>query len=494
MVTARNSLDKLTAGVSTRANLLTYFNSNLDIIDAALAKCNFAGGATAPDGDNDETEGYVIGSKWHTDTAIWECTDPTEGAAVWEQTWPAVIADIGTNVDFGAYEVRAATFQSDVATGTAPLIVASTTLVTNLHAANSDALNGLADTAFVKAAGTVALSANWDAGSYKITAQQLESDVATGTAPLIVASTTLVTNLHAANSDDSAALGGSSLAALTSALHNALSRTCQGRLTLETGVPIPVTDQTAKTTIYFTPYMGDLIALYESSAWVVRAFVEASLELTDWVADKNYDIFGYWSGGVLTLESVVWTNDTTRATALATQNGIYVKTGSTEKRYLGTIRTTGTTGQCEDSVLKRYVWNYFNRIDKTVRVVEATDTWTYNSATWRSANNSTANRISAVFGLAEDLVQIEVSAGGGNDASVWRLAGVGVGVTNASSANLVTPAYASYIASHAIYKDRAPVGYQFYQWVEACNTAVSATFYGDVLAGMAHGLFGIVKC
>jgi hypothetical protein len=45
--------------------------------------------------------------------------------------------------------------------------------------------------------GTVALAANWDAGSYKITAEQLESDVTTGTAPLVVASTTKVTNLNA---------------------------------------------------------------------------------------------------------------------------------------------------------------------------------------------------------------------------------------------------------------------------------------------------------
>ena len=42
-----------------------------------------------------------------------------------------------------------------------------------------------------------ALTANWDAGSYKITALILESDQATGTAPLIVASTTLVSNLNA---------------------------------------------------------------------------------------------------------------------------------------------------------------------------------------------------------------------------------------------------------------------------------------------------------
>lgn len=49
---------------------------------------------------------------------------------------------------------------------------------------------------FLKADGTVPLTADWDAGSYKITAEQLESDIATGTEPLIVASTTKVPNLN----------------------------------------------------------------------------------------------------------------------------------------------------------------------------------------------------------------------------------------------------------------------------------------------------------
>ena len=65
-------------------------HTSLETIDAAIAKCNFAGGAIDPDADNDEGEGYATGSKWHTDTAIWECVDPSEGEAVWVQTWPVV--------------------------------------------------------------------------------------------------------------------------------------------------------------------------------------------------------------------------------------------------------------------------------------------------------------------------------------------------------------------------------------------------------------------
>lgn len=49
------------------------------------------------------------------------------------------------------------------------------------------------------AAGTQALTANWDVGSYTITALTFVSDVATGTAPFTVASTTNVANLNASS-------------------------------------------------------------------------------------------------------------------------------------------------------------------------------------------------------------------------------------------------------------------------------------------------------
>jgi hypothetical protein len=48
----------------------------------------------------------------------------------------------------------------------------------------------------LKSDGTVPLAANWDVGAFKITAAQIASDIASGTAPLIVTSTTLVSNLN----------------------------------------------------------------------------------------------------------------------------------------------------------------------------------------------------------------------------------------------------------------------------------------------------------
>ncbi len=68
------------------------------------------------------------------------------------------------------------------------------------HTHDHGALTGLGDddhTIYLLAAGTRALTANWDAGSFEIRAQTFQSDVITGTAPFIVASTTLVANLNA---------------------------------------------------------------------------------------------------------------------------------------------------------------------------------------------------------------------------------------------------------------------------------------------------------
>jgi len=55
---------------------------------------------------------------------------------------------------------------------------------------------------YLRADGTRALSANWDVGSYEVRAEKLYADVATGTAPLTVASTTKVANLNADLLDD----------------------------------------------------------------------------------------------------------------------------------------------------------------------------------------------------------------------------------------------------------------------------------------------------
>ncbi len=101
---------------------------------------------------------------------------------------------LAANWDAGSYKITSSQFESDITTGTAPFVVASTTAVSNL---NSDKVDGKDSTDLVLRDGTQALTAAWDAGSYGITAETFTSDVTTGTAPFTVASTTAVSNLNA---------------------------------------------------------------------------------------------------------------------------------------------------------------------------------------------------------------------------------------------------------------------------------------------------------
>lgn len=83
--------------------------------------------------------------------------------------------------------------------------------------------------------------------------------------------------------------------------------TCEGRLTVESGVAVPIADQSARTTLYFTPYKGNVIDLYPGSYWVRRTFSERSLSLSGLTASLPYDIFAYDSSGGV--DTTTWVGD-----------------------------------------------------------------------------------------------------------------------------------------------------------------------------------------
>lgn len=170
-----------------------------------------------------------------------------------------------------------------------------------------------------------------------------------------------------------------------------------GRLTLESGVPVSTTDQAAKTTIYYTPYVNNIIVLWDGNRWQPVTFAETSLALGTLTAAKLYDVFGYLSSGALVLESLVWTNDTTRATAVTLQDGRYCKSGDKTRLYLGTFYTASTT-TTEDSVAKRYLFSYHNKVKKN-GLKSSSTSHTYTTSAWRYWNDDAANVIAFVSGI-----------------------------------------------------------------------------------------------
>jgi hypothetical protein len=164
-----------------------------------------------------------------------------------------------------------------------------------------------------------------------------------------------------------------------------------GRLTLASGIPVTTSDYatTDATSIYLTSYMGNEIGLHDGStdttAWTTYTIDnEPHIDFTsDYTTSDNFDIWAYPTTDlVVELASTKWTDGTTRATALTTVAGIYCKSGATNYRYIGSIRMLAE-GQGEDSVLRRFVWNYYNRVPRVLKKLEVTDNWAYNTATMR---------------------------------------------------------------------------------------------------------------
>lgn len=173
-----------------------------------------------------------------------------------------------------------------------------------------------------------------------------------------------------------------------------------GRLTLTTGTPITTSDVTAATTVYYTPYIGEQVSLHDGTRWRIYEFAETSVSVPSTTVTP-FDIFLYDDAGTLKLETTDWTNDTTRATALTTLDGVLVKTGATTRRYLGTGRTTSSSGETEDSVSYRFLYNYYNRIIRRV-YKNSGPSHTYTTASWRYWNGDSTNHVDFITGVVED--------------------------------------------------------------------------------------------
>ena len=126
-----------------------------------------------------------------------------------------IVEGVGASLDLSATDLSVNTLEINVADGTPPMIVTSTTQVANLHASQvtGDVSGGNVTVGTGKtltvSAGTLTTSATQnkdivegvgatlDLTATDLSVNTLEIDVADGTAPMIVTSTTQVANLHA---------------------------------------------------------------------------------------------------------------------------------------------------------------------------------------------------------------------------------------------------------------------------------------------------------
>lgn len=307
----------------------------------------------------------------------------------------------------------------------------------------------------------------------------------------------------------------------------------QGRLTLASGVPVMTSDQTAKTSVYYSPYLGRYVPIWNGFEYITTPFSELTLALDSdsghtgyHQTGKNFDLFVVNDGGTVRLGTgPAWSSDTARGTGAGTTeisraNGILANANSMTLRFgsssgntvtiaagkatfVGSVRTT-SNGQTAwvatpaagaggaDCTL--YLWNMYNRTNVTAVSKDSTNSWNYTTATWRAANaagtgSGLLNRVSFLRGLDEDVVSVKylahASTSNAGGASAFSSAcGVGlnsittptgtIGVLNYPGSNTDPPSSLT-----AMYDGLPGLGFGWFNALEWAQASDTRTWYGD---------------
>lgn len=269
-----------------------------------------------------------------------------------------------------------------------------------------------------------------------------------------------------------------SMAVTANKLSFSSSNVCCGRLTLQSGVAVSTSNQLSKTSIFYSPYTGNTIGLYNGTNWDIVNFTTIPLNLGTMSSGSLYDIFGYNNNGSLSLElGPAWTDSLSRSTALTVKDGILCKSGELTRRYLGTIRATTST-TTDDTLDRRYVWNASNRVERPLYYSPSPSiSWTYSSDTFRKVADLNTFEISVVNGLSEEIIKLKsvMSASGNSPASYYTSIGSG----NQLVPSAFSTADKAYFASSFEYSSQAsfdyfaPIGFSNFYPLEKCSGTVS---------------------
>ncbi|AMV16609.1 hypothetical protein [Planctomyces sp. SH-PL14] len=292
----------------------------------------------------------------------------------------------------------------------------------------------------------------------------------------------------AAGARDNLGLGNAALA-------NASPFMC-GRLTLESGVAVSLTDQSAKSTLYLTADGGNVVSIHNGSLWVPYSFSQPSLTLSGLTSGKNYDVFTYASGGSPVIDlGQDWTNDTTRATAVSLLNGIYVNTSSfttkiggvtvaaNQGTLLGTIRATSST-TTTDTLTQRFVSNLHRPALRWLSRADFANSHTMSSTTVRGWNNASAATLEWVTCIARHAPLLWMNGAFVSSNAGTQGARLGFGTATTAHA-MWLDLNGPYISGLATPLTPVPAtGYNIYYVTESATGSGNSTFYYYTFGGL----------
>jgi hypothetical protein len=171
-----------------------------------------------------------------------------------------------------------------------------------------------------------------------------------------------------------------------------------GRLSLTTDAS-DLSNKTDQDVLYYIPYKGNKVLVPDDAdnpgngAWRVAIIPEGDDVLSiDFNAlapgPSAWDIGVYWDNG-LQIDSLRWTNLTTRATSLTRIGGklTYPVADSPTRTYVGTV-WVDAAHKLQDNGGFRRVWNYYNQVTKLLTAAAGTTVY------WITGQNQWINIIS----------------------------------------------------------------------------------------------------
>lgn len=288
----------------------------------------------------------------------------------------------------------------------------------------------------------------------------------------------------------------------------------QGRLTLSTSNAVAYVNVTGATSIYYTPYEGNLIPLYDGTKFIQKSFSEITNTTTNnttnpaaCTTNSNYDLFVWDNGGTITLSrGPAWTSDTARGTGAGTTelqrlNGIWTNKvaitngpAANKGTYVGTVRTDGSSqvnwnfapsAAAGGAEAKLHVFNAYNRVFTYGISQDSTGSWSYGTATWRSLDNSTSNRISYIDGLSELTIIASLQAALNQSGGGLYHFGVNRDSTTATPPSSTMSQIGSTNGTVQYEVNYTPsLGYHYLQAMEASGSGGSTTVYGQISMGL----------
>jgi hypothetical protein len=292
----------------------------------------------------------------------------------------------------------------------------------------------------------------------------------------------------------------------------------QGYLTPTSGTAVIVGDVASATAVYYTPFVGRLIPIYNSSQFIPTTFSELTLTLhSSHAANTIYDVFVISDSGTLRLVTgPAWSVSTAGSgargtgagtTELTRLNGFWVNSASMTARngsstysvganlatFVGSLFIDGTQGQvtCHSTYgqsRKWGVWNAYNRQPLLLQCGDTTANWTYNTATVRQSNGAAGNKLTVFAGLAEtrffiDAVQsVSLTTSVSTSVSAGATIGIGVNSTTAYSGKRgvansggTTGPQPDMVAKHVVLPT---IGIQDINFLESGNGTTNAVFQG----------------